>query len=200
MTAASRENVDVVVAGGGPAGLIAAAALAAQGVQVLLADPGPAPATSARGDLRSTAFLHAARDLLCRIGLWDRLEPQAVPLDGLRMVDLEAGDPPAVRAERVFRDAGGGPLAWNFSNDVIRQTVAAHLAALPNVELAFGQGVLRATLREAEALLVLDGGRQVAARLVVAADGRESRPAPGGRDRRPRDALRAEGAGLCRGP
>ena len=54
-------RADVLVAGGGVAGLTAAAAFAAAGFRVVCVDPVP-PVTSAEAegsDLRSTAFLHA---------------------------------------------------------------------------------------------------------------------------------------------
>ncbi len=53
-----REDVDVLVAGGGVAGLAATAAFAAAGFRVLCVDPAP-PVTEAGAegaDLRTTAF------------------------------------------------------------------------------------------------------------------------------------------------
>ena len=63
-----RESMDfdIVISGGGIAGLTAAAAFGAEGFRVLCVDPAP-PVTdreAAGADLRTTAFLQPARDFL----------------------------------------------------------------------------------------------------------------------------------------
>ena len=73
---------DIVISGGGVAGLSAAAVLGADGFRVLCLDPTP-PVTdgAAEGaDLRTTAFLQPAQQLLEQAGLWARLDAHAAPL------------------------------------------------------------------------------------------------------------------------
>ena len=99
-------RVDVLVAGGGVAGLTAAAAFAAAGFETACVDPVP-PVTSAAAegsDLRSTAFLLPAVALLERAGLWERLAPEAAPLRTMRIVD--AGGAPGQIRESVDFSAG----------------------------------------------------------------------------------------------
>ena len=74
LTCAGTVETDVLVAGGGVAGLTAAAAFASAGFRVVCVDPVP-PVTSAEAegsDLRSTAFLMPAVGLLERAGLLGR--------------------------------------------------------------------------------------------------------------------------------
>jgi 2-octaprenyl-6-methoxyphenol hydroxylase len=172
-----REKVDIFISGGGPAGLIAAAAFGALGLTVLVADPALPVTVGDReeSDLRSTAFLHPARRLFDEIGLWPTLAPQATPLAVLEIVDC-TGDPPEPRERRAFRgdELGEAPLGWNFMNWKIREVLVGHLATLPEVELAFGTGFRRLVTRTGEALVTLSDGRQVSARLAIAADGRNS--------------------------
>lgn len=166
----SRAATDIFVAGAGPAGLIAAATFAAEGARVLVADPAAGPATG--DDRRSTALLRPAQALLQRLGMWDRLLPQATPLQALRIVDL-AGRPPAIRSERTFAD-DAGPLAWNLPTMVLHAALLGHLAGRPGVEVAWGVGLAGLVNRTAEALVSLSDGRRVSAALAVAADGRAS--------------------------
>ena len=171
------DDVDVLVAGGGPAGLIAAAAFGAGGHSVLCVDPAP-PVTeeAAEGaDLRTTAFLAPSVDLLSRIGLWDRLRPHAMPLQVMRIVDA-GGAVPRARLTREFDAAeiGDRPFGWNLPNWLIRREIAARLASLPEVAFRPGTGLQGLTPRAEDALAVLSDGRRVRARLVVAADGRNS--------------------------
>ncbi|MGJ8584955.1 MAG: FAD-dependent monooxygenase [Marinosulfonomonas sp.] len=171
------DKTDILICGGGPAGLIAAAALAHAGFNLCVVDPS-APITKGdeRGaDLRSTAFLQPAQALFREIGIWDRLLPHAIPLDKLRIVDT-AGDPPELRDERAFDSAelGDQPFGWNFLNWRIRHELVAHLTAQPNVELRFGTGFASLLTRTSGAIVTLTDGTRLQARMVVAADGRNS--------------------------
>lgn len=173
----TRQTRDVLVTGGGLAGLVAAAAFVHAGHSVVLVDP-DSPVTDdadPRADLRSTAFLQPARKLFAEIGLWNRLAPHAVPLDGLRIVDL-AGDPPSLRDERMFRseDLGDQPLGWNFLNWLTRREILAALAPSPSLDLRFGTGFRSMVTRTSGAIVTLTDGSVIEARLVIGADGRDS--------------------------
>jgi 2-octaprenyl-6-methoxyphenol hydroxylase len=172
-----RESVDVLVSGGGVAGLAAAAAFGSAGYRVLCVDP-VAPVT-ARGapdaDLRTTAFLRPSVEVLRAAGLWDRLEGHAMPLQVMRIVDA-GGDAPAARAVHDFdaADESDEPFGWNLPNWLLRREFVAHLHTLPRVAFRPGIGTARILTREAEALVTLSDGTRVATRLLIAADGRNS--------------------------
>jgi 2-octaprenyl-6-methoxyphenol hydroxylase len=173
----TRHSVDVFISGGGIAGLAAAASFGQAGFSVVLADPAPpADAAEAEGsDLRSTAFLQPARDLFERAGLWDTLAPHAMPLEVLRAVDT-VGWPPEIRASRDFRadDISDRPFGWNLLNWQTRHALTGTIAAMPNVDLRMGTGFARLLTRDREAIVTLSDGGTLAARMVVAADGRDS--------------------------
>ena len=172
-----RSTHDVVVSGGGIAGMIAAAAFAASGFRTVMIEPTTPVITGdeAGSDLRSTAFLRPARDLFARIGIWDRLSPHATPLEALRIVDT-LGRPAELRGERQFegRETGDEPFGWNFLNWVIRRELMQALPGIPNLDLRFGVGFKSLLTRSNEALVGLSDGSQLRAKLVVAADGRNS--------------------------
>lgn len=178
MTRAKRPHHDIAIAGAGPAGLIAAACLAAQGFSVLIADPAP-PVTdgAAEGaDWRSTAFLREGRALFEAAGLWPLLEPHATPLKALRIVDC-VGDPPAPRLERAFEgaEAGeGGPFGWNLLNWIVRRELHAALGRMENVTLREGTAIDSATARLDKVILRLTDGTSAEAALLIGADGRDS--------------------------
>jgi 2-octaprenyl-6-methoxyphenol hydroxylase len=173
----TRASVDVFISGGGIAGLAAAAAFGQAGFSVVLADPAPpVDAAEADGsDLRSTAFLQPARDLFERTGLWEALAPHAMPLEILRAVDT-VGWPPEVRETRDFRadDISDRPFGWNLPNWQTRHVLTGTIARMPNVELRMGTGFARLLTRDREAIVTLTDGTTLSARLVVAADGRDS--------------------------
>lgn len=173
----ARRETDVLVAGGGVAGLVATRAFAAAGLRSLCVDPVP-PVTSADtdgSDLRSTAFLIPAIDLLARVGLWERLEPYAAPLRVMRLADA-GGAAGIIRTTADFDAAeiGAEAFGYNLPNWLLRREMVACLTETGGAELLSGCRVTDVVPRTDAALVALSDGSQVRARLVVAADGRDS--------------------------
>ena len=171
------DRCDVLISGGGIAGLCAAAAFGAEGFDVICVDPA-APVTdrdAAGSDLRTTAFLQPARALLERAALWDRLAPHAAPLRTMRIVDAggERGKPRLVR-EFHASDLSDQPFGWNLPNWLIRRETAARLADLANVDFRPGTGTTTLFTRETGARVGLSDASRVQTRLLIAADGRDS--------------------------
>ena len=173
----TRESTDILISGGGVAGLTAAAAFGTAGFSVICVDPAP-PITDAAtegADLRTTAFLQPSRSVLQAAGLWDRLEPQAAPLQVMRIVD--AGGPvaePRIVKDFNATDVSDEPFGWNLPNWLLRREMVARLAELPTVSFRPGVATTGLLTRENGAQVALSDGTTVAARMVVAADGRNS--------------------------
>ncbi len=172
-----RINCEILIAGGGVAGLSAACTFAAAGFETLCVDPVP-PITDAAqkgADLRSTAFLLPSVELLTESGLWERLAPHAAPLSIMRILDA-GGEAGVVREEADFlaADLGLPAFGYNLPNTLLREKMLGFLAKLPNFQLLAPESVGKLTPRSTGALVQLASGDQVAAKLVIAADGRNS--------------------------
>ena len=172
-----HSDTDIIVAGGGIAGMTAAAAFGQAGFSVLCVDPMP-PVTgrdAPGADLRSTAFLQPAQAFLDSAGLWPRLAPHAMPLQVMRIVDA-GGEHPQPRVTKDFdaADISDQPFGWNLPNWLLRRELAAHLAQMPGVDCRTGVAARTLFTREGQARVGLDDGSRITARLVVAADGRHS--------------------------
>lgn len=167
-----RIETDILIAGGGIAGLSAAARLGADGHRVVLADPAPpGPGT----DQRTTAFLHPAVETLSRAGAWAAMEAGAAPLATMRLVDAGGREQVArTTADFAAAEIQDRPFGYNVTNIAARQALTTRLAALPNVRLLLGQGVTGIVSRTAEVLARLGPNTQIRARLAIAADGRDS--------------------------
>lgn len=172
-----REFTDILISGGGVAGLTAAAAFGSAGFSVVIVDPEP-PVTSmdAQGaDLRSTAFLQPSIPVLQAAGLWDRLEPFAAPLQVMRIIDAggEVAEPRIIK-DFDAADISDQPFGWNLPNWLLRREMSARLGDLPNVSFRPGLATTALLTRQTEALATLSDGTRIRARLVIAADGRNS--------------------------
>lgn len=171
------EHYDIVVSGGGIAGLTAAAVFGAAGFSVLCVDPAP-PVTERDADgsdLRSTALLQPARALLDRMGIWDHLAPHAAPLQIMRIVDAGGATPePRVVREFDASEISDAPFGWNLPNWLLRRELLARIATLPDVDFRAGTATTTLFTRQAEARVGLSDGGRAACRLVVACDGRGS--------------------------
>lgn len=172
-----RETTDILISGGGVAGLTAAAAFGSAGFRTICVDPEP-PVTrmeDAGADLRTTAFLQPSVALLEAAGLWDRLAPHAAPLQIMRIIDA-GGETPDPRIVKDFdaADISDQPFGWNLPNWLLRREMVARLAELPLVSFRPGLATTALLTRDSEAIATLSDGSRISARLVIAADGRNS--------------------------
>ena len=172
LTAAAAPVFDIAVVGAGPVGLALAAAMKREaGVRLKIALVDPAPARS-DGRLRTVALSRGSRALLDRIGAWRSLEAKAQPIIEMAIFDGTPND--AVRLEQLrFVDPDGAPLAHMAYNDDV--TSALRLAAdEAGVEELVG-AVEDFSAHPFVAALALSDGREIRARLIVAADGARSK-------------------------
>ena len=170
-------DCDILISGGGIAGLTAAAAFGSAGYRVVCVDPAPPiTARDATGaDMRSTAMLQPARKVLEEAGVWEALAPHAAPLQIMRIVDA-GGDEATPRVSREFNaaDISDQPFGWNFPNWLLRRELVARLEALGTVDFRPGTGTTSLFTRTSSARVGLTDGSRLTTRLVIAADGRDS--------------------------
>ena len=170
-------KTDIIIAGGGVAGLIATLAFAQDGHKIAVIDPKPiALSQDAKGaDQRTAAYLQPAQALLEELGIWTSLQAGAMPLQIMRLVDAGGRDG-AIR-ERVDFDAselGHLPFGWNIANWKMRATLAEALKAHPNITFFAGQSLTHLLARTAHIRATLDDGERLEAALIIGADGRDS--------------------------
>jgi 2-octaprenyl-6-methoxyphenol hydroxylase len=159
-------SAEVAVVGGGPAGLVAALALAATGAATLLIAPSP-PA-----DRRTTALLDGSVEVLKALGVWPALAGEAAPLKRLRLVDATQR---ILRAPEVLFDSaelGLEAFGFNVENSVLRAQLLAACSKVLNLRIV-EVAVTALELDEDGATVKLDHGDE-RVRLVIAADGRKS--------------------------
>ncbi|WP_316012862.1 FAD-dependent oxidoreductase [Roseobacter sp. HKCCA0434] len=163
---------DVVVVGGGVAGLMATIAFGRAGYTVTCLDPAPPGGST---DLRSTAFLMPAVRMMEEAGLWSELAPHAAELRVMRLCDSGGADN-IVREQVDFAAAeiGEERFGWNVPNAVLRPAMIALAESIEGVTLRMGVGARGLLARSSAARVTADDGTRYDAALMVAADGRNS--------------------------
>lgn len=159
---------DVAVVGGGPSGRIAALACAATGFKTLLLAP-----AAGKADGRTTALWQDSIALLRELGAWELLESRVQPLHKMRMID-DTGR--LFRAPEVVFDSAELKLdgfGFNILNSDLNESLQECAGKAENLVVA-ETGLQDLVLNEPHADLTTTDGEKWQARLVVAADGRNS--------------------------
>ncbi|MDR9439968.1 MAG: UbiH/UbiF/VisC/COQ6 family ubiquinone biosynthesis hydroxylase [Halomonas sp.] len=169
------DTLDAIIVGGGMVGAAVAAALGQAGMAVTLVEGGGAPeaiAEDAPFDLRVSSLNLASQRLLERVGAWSFIpEARCCPFR-----HIEASDATEKRHVHFSAsDLGLPDLGYFVENRVIRHALWRRLAELPNVTPLCHVSPIALISGRQHALVELDDGRLLAARLVVGADGAGSR-------------------------
>lgn len=164
-----QQNFDIVVVGAGPAGQIAAIAMARGGRRVALV--GPQPDGS---DRRTTALMHQSLEMMARLGLWDALKPQAAALTTMQIID---GTKRLLRAPTVaFRSAEIDlpAFGYNMPNSALIESLSRAIDAEPLIT-RFPLAADTIDIDGAEVRIGLTNGETFVADFVIGADGRRSK-------------------------
>ena len=177
---ANKPMTDIVISGGGPAGMMAALALGAKGYRTVLLGP-----ETDKGDRRTTALMMPAIRFLEQIGVWASIAPEAAALASMRIVDATQR---LVRSPTVtFRagEIGEEAFGYNIPNAVLNAKLAEAVAESANIERNTASAIEYRPNGD-HVTVTVTGGDTLHARLLVAADGRNSgaREAAGIRARR----------------
>jgi len=168
-------ETEILIAGGGMVGLSLAVALARVGVEVMVVDREPPEArTDSSFDGRSSAIAHGSRRILEGIGLWPAMAGAAEPILDIRVSDGRIGRPASPLFLHFDHRAVGSPFGHIVENTVIRRALSTAVADCGALRYLAPAGLVHAERNGKDAAATLADGRHVRARLLVAADGRDS--------------------------
>lgn len=162
------ESAEVAVVGSGPAGLSAAIALAAAGIETALISKTPP------SDNRTTALLSGSVAAFDALEVWPLCRVESAPLTAIRLIDDTSR---LIRAPEVIFEAaeiGLEAFGHNIENRHLIRALDRRAAALPQLQRVEAT-VAAVEPDESGVTIRLGDGSTIMARLVVGADGRKSR-------------------------
>ncbi len=160
---------DVLIVGAGLAGAALAAALRGSRLKVGIVEARP-PARPSGWDPRIYAISPANVDFLSSIGIWQHLDTQRLA----PVYDMEIHGDAGGRLDFSAYDCGLRELAWILESSQMQLELWETVKRQHNVNLLCPAAPSALAIDADAARLTLADGRQLEARLIVAADGRDS--------------------------
>jgi len=167
-----NEHFDVVIVGGGMVGAAVACCLGESGLKVAVIEAqSPAPfAPEQPHDLRVSALSIASRHIIESVGAWEGIEHKRYcPFKRMRVWET-VGD-------TLFNsdDIDYPELGYIVENRITQLALLERLPAFDNVRVLMPQSISKIAYDGKASELTLADGSQIHARLLVAADGGQSR-------------------------
>lgn len=170
MSKADTETRDLVILGGGLVGMTLALAAAKQGLTSHVIDRAdPAELTAEGFDDRATAISTASWHLFRNIGIADSLEPFACDIASIAVTDQNLPG-----SLDFTPDVDEGTLGRMFPNRRLRLALFEAAAKEPRINWASKAEIAERQRGEFGVAAVLEDGRTLKGRLMVAAEGRGS--------------------------
>ncbi len=169
-----KSRYDILIVGGGMVGATLACALGNSALSVALLEhdfPQPFDADQPY-DLRVSALSAASRSILQALGVWDGVVSRRLcPYKRMKVWEADA-----TRAATEFNadDIGCSELGHIVENRVVQLALLERLHAFDNIDLICPARTELIEYAPGSSLVRLDNGREIVARLLVAADGGQS--------------------------
>lgn len=167
------QSFDTIVIGGGLVGSSLAVALARADLSVALVEPQPPSLIPDEGSWDSRVYALSPGNVawLSELAVWQRLARDRVTrVEAMRIY----GDQARGRLDFSAYDAGLRELAWIVENRVLQNALWEALGSAERVSLHSPARCADVTWTDERALLTLENGVELGARLIVGSDGGDS--------------------------
>jgi|EndMetStandDraft_5_1072996.scaffolds.fasta_scaffold02888_7 3-(3-hydroxy-phenyl)propionate hydroxylase len=166
------EKVQVVIAGAGPVGSVAATYLAQQGIDVLIAESG----SDAAQDLRASTFHAPTLEMLDQIGITDKLIEMGLKAPVYHWRDRKSGEIFSFDLTEIS-DVARYPFRIQCEQYYLAHMLATRLEAMDNATVLFDHRVVHVEQDDSGVNVALEhmsGIRHVRCQYLIGADGANS--------------------------
>ena len=173
---AKNLKTDILVIGGGIAGLALAALLGRAGIAVQLVEPFPPPALKDnKPSGRTVALMESSLSIIRATGAWDKVAGLSNPMEMMRIIDDSRGNDQKIEIEFPASDIGLKQFGFNVPNAALRAALHETVQIIGGITV-HAPGTLESFEVSGHAVTAtLKNGDTVMASLIVGADGRNSR-------------------------
>ena len=169
-------DTDIVIVGGGPAGLAFARQFKNSSLKITVVEKAEESSLKKPTyDGREIALTHRSREIMQYLGMWQRVPENEIyrlrdakVFNGTSDYTLHFPEPTQARGGKTDR------LGNLISNHNIRRAAYEEVKTCSNVTLLCGVGVKSVETNENRALVTLENGNTITAKLLIAADSRFS--------------------------
>jgi ubiquinone biosynthesis UbiH/UbiF/VisC/COQ6 family hydroxylase len=170
----SKNNVkrDIVIIGGGPAGLSLACSLADTSLKITIIEKQSVKYLSSPSyDGREIALTHFSKKILEDLGVWKRIPPNPIsPIKEAKVLDGNSSYVLHFDSHKVHKEA----LGYLVSNHLIKKALYEKVITRPNIEVITNTSVVEVNSRKQYATVKTSDKKTIRAPLIVAADSRFS--------------------------
>ena len=166
------KQTDILIIGGGNAGLCLGALLHQAGADILVIDPRPAPKLKdIKPSGRTVALMETSINILKGTGIWDKLESHACPLKTMRIIDDSMASRDPLEAAFHAEDIGLEQYGFNIPNGILQATLAE---TLPKKNYLTPKTLHDYSHEGTHVIARFDDGDEIKAKIIIGADGRGS--------------------------
>jgi 2-octaprenyl-6-methoxyphenol hydroxylase len=172
----SHNQTDILIAGGGVAGLSLGLLLGQAGLRITIIEPYPPSALSdVKPSGRTVALMNGSLNVVRACdGVWDRIEPLTCRMEGMRIRDISRALKEPIELDFPASDIGLEQFGYNIPNGALRAALYDAVIAQEHIS------ILNAKLADYQTLPTgveasLEDGESLQARMIVGADGRGSK-------------------------
>ena len=172
----TQVNTDILIVGGGIAGLALAALLGRAGIRVRLIEPfPPKPLAEIKPSGRTVALMDSSLNIIKATGVWPLVADISNPLETMRIIDdSRAGNDSKIEIEFPARDIGLPQFGFNVPNAPLRSALYQTVQGLKNITLHAPAALKSFDVLDNGVHATLEDGTVINASLIVGADGRNS--------------------------
>lgn len=160
-------NYDILIVGGGLAGLSMACLLGQRGLKIACidaADPAKKPQ-----DFRTTAISFGSRKVLACAGIWDKIA-ETCAINDIHILDGSS----SVLLEFLSAEVQNNTFGWIVDNHDLKSAMMTRMAELKNIDHIAPATVKGFEVQDDHAAVSLENGKTLKGALIIGADGRNS--------------------------
>lgn len=175
MSEDKKYSADLLIIGGGVAGLTLGVLLGRTGLNVHIVEPfPPKPFSGTDASSRTVALMQSSLNVLRGAGLADFCEEYGTKMEVMRIIDDSVAKQEPITSEFESFDLGMPYFSMNIPNSLLRARLYEDAGSIKNITVHENTALTDFVLEGARVRATLENGTFVNAPLIVGADGRES--------------------------